>query len=231
MAAPAASNAPMRCCIASFLHVRLRRIQEVGCVRLQDATLQVRAQGGLALKFAGSVHLHVSRCIPVFITPQVLAACCSTQRQFQIEYLRTEAALVEANGPGNGAAIHATDIDAVLLLSSIGRAADSLLASKHAQLQRLRVAKAAAVHEADDMDGVVEDVTTKKEGLLHIRWPLTPVQNRKLSSLLVGRASSCADTQHCSCNGPCNVCAPIGRWHGTAIVRWQRANGHRPCSR
>lgn len=41
MAAPAASDAPMRCCIASLLHVRLQRIQRVGCIHLQDATLQV----------------------------------------------------------------------------------------------------------------------------------------------------------------------------------------------
>jgi hypothetical protein len=120
------------------------------------------------------VHLDVSRCIPMFIAPQVLAACCSTQRQFQVEYLRAEAALVEANGPRNGAALPATDTDAVLLLNSIGGAADSLLASKHALLQRLRrVAKAAAVHEGDDMDAVVEDTSTTNEGLLYIRWPLT----------------------------------------------------------
>lgn len=108
-----------------------------------------------------------------FIALQVLAACCSTQRQFQIEYLRTEAALLEASGPDNGAAFNA-DTDAILLLSSVGRAADSLLASKHALLQRLRVVKAAAVHEVDDIDGIVDDNTTKNQGLLYIRWPLTP---------------------------------------------------------
>jgi hypothetical protein len=122
-----------------------------------------------------SVHLDISWCIPVFLAPQVLVASCSTQRQFQIEYVRTEAALVEGNGPDNGAVLHATDTDAILLLSSVGAAADSLLASKHALLQRLRVAKAAAVHEVDDIDGTVDDNTATNEGLLYIRRPLTPI--------------------------------------------------------
>ena len=110
------------------------------------------------------------------VAPQVLAACYSTQRQFQTEYLRTEAALVGANhSPDYGAALHATDTNAVLLLSSIGGAANSLLASKHALLRQLRAAKAAAVHEVDGMNGVVEDNIITLEVLLYIFWTLTPI--------------------------------------------------------
>ena len=42
IAASAASIAPMRSSIASFLHGRLQRISSIGCIRLQDTVLQVK---------------------------------------------------------------------------------------------------------------------------------------------------------------------------------------------
>ena len=72
MAAPAASIAIMRCSIASFLHGRLQRIQRLGCIRLQDATLKVHL--GSVCKFSScyahlsdSTYLHVLQCAPVLI--------------------------------------------------------------------------------------------------------------------------------------------------------------------
>ena len=101
--------------------------------------------------------------------------------------------MVTASSVEDGAALDAADTNAVLLLSSIGRAADSLMASKHALLRQLRAAKLAAVQDADDIDGIVETITTNNEGLLYIRCPLTPVLNRKLLNVLDGNARLCAE--------------------------------------
>ena len=73
MAAPAASNATMRCSVASFLHGRLQRIQRLGCVRLQDATLQVHLESVYDVNFdchallSDSIYLRVLQCAPVLI--------------------------------------------------------------------------------------------------------------------------------------------------------------------
>jgi hypothetical protein len=92
---------------------------------------------------------------------QVLSACSRSQQRLQSEYLREEAALMEALSPtAEAAPASANDGDALLLLSSIGRAADSMTATKQALLKQLRAARVAASQNTDDMDIAAEDVVT-----------------------------------------------------------------------
>ena len=68
---------------------------------------------------------------------------------------------MEALSPtGQAASAAANDVDALLLLSSIGRAADSLRVTKQALLSRLRAARMAAAQDTDDMDIAAEDMAT-----------------------------------------------------------------------